>query len=111
LLELVDDLRCQIVLSSSWRGVASLERKLREVGIIRRAHKDRRTPQLYDRGDNRRGREIALWLSRHPEVTRFAIVDDEDDFLPEQRPHFGRTNFKTGLQREHIARLATILSR
>jgi len=84
---------------------------LRVAGILERAHKDRGTPHLYDREDNRRGREIALWLSRHPQITRFAIVDDEDDMLPKQRSHFVRTNFKTGLLDRHIARLAAILSR
>jgi len=111
LLKLVDDLGCRIVLSSSWRGVPSLERKLRAAGIFERAHKDRRTPHLYDCDESRRGREIALWLARHPQVTRFAIVDDESEILSEQRPYFVRTNFKTGLLDKHIVRLAAILSR
>jgi hypothetical protein len=31
-----------------------------------------------------RGEEIKAWLHQHPEVTRYAIVDDDSDMLPEQ---------------------------
>jgi hypothetical protein len=110
LLRMVDDIGCRIVLSSSWRGIPSLERKLRAAGILRRAHKHWKTPHLLDADENRRGREIALWLSRHPEVTRYAIVDDESDILPEQVPYLVKTSFKTGLLDKHVARLTAILS-
>jgi hypothetical protein len=110
LLRMVDDIGCRIVLSSSWRGIPSLERKLRAAGILRRAHKHWKTPHLLDADESRRGREIALWLSRHPEVTRYAIVDDESDILPEQMPHFVKTSFKTGLLDKHVVRRTAILS-
>ena len=111
LLKMVDGLSCRIVLSSSWRGIPTLERKLRAAGIVRRAHEHWRTPHLYDSGENRRGREIAQWLARHPEVTRFAIVDDEADMLPEQLSHFVQTDFKNGLLDAHVDRLTAILLR
>src|SRR5262245_32713021 len=48
LLGMVDDIGCRVVLSSSWRGIPSLERKLRAVGILHRAHKHWKTPHLFD---------------------------------------------------------------
>jgi hypothetical protein len=40
-----------------------------------------------------RSREVQLWLKRHPQVTRYAVIDDEEDgldalplFQPHQRP-------------------------
>lgn len=44
-----------------------------------------------------------------PEVTRYAIVDDHNEILPEQRPFFVQTNFKAGLLDKHVKRLAAIL--
>lgn len=38
-----------------------------------------------------RGHEIKKWLEEHPEVEHFIIIDDIDDFLPEQKPFFIET--------------------
>ncbi len=64
----------QVVLSSTWRydpaGLFSAYRwgiPFRDV-----------TPDLPNRPRNE---EIRLWLARHGEVTRFAVLDDEDDEL------------------------------
>jgi hypothetical protein len=32
---------------------------------------------------NARSKEIVTWLWNHPEVTRYAVIDDEDDELDE----------------------------
>lgn len=109
LFAMLDATGAKIVLSSAWRGVPGLERKLKDRGIFKYAHRDKRTAQLGGT-DDRRGREIAEWLSRHPEVTRYAIVDDDGDMLPEQQPFFVQTKFETGLLNEHISRLRTLLT-
>jgi hypothetical protein len=36
-----------------------------------------------DRPKSPRGKEMLKWLADHPRVTRFAIIDDEDDGLDE----------------------------
>src|SRR4051794_29023889 len=84
---IVETTGCHIVLSSSWRGHPNLERRLREAGVLRRGrrHKHWRTPRHRDGVYMNRGGEIAEWLSKHPEVTVYAIVDDDEDMLPEQR--------------------------
>lgn len=34
-----------------------------------------------DRPNSARAKEVLLWLKQHPEVTRYAVIDDEDDGL------------------------------
>ena len=62
------------------------------------------TPRLV----GERGKEIAAWLAAHPEVTQYAIVDDDDDMLPEQRPFFVRTNGMDGLMYADFEKLCSI---
>ena len=38
-----------------------------------------------------RGHEIEYWLVKHPEVKNYVILDDDNDFLPNQRGNFVRT--------------------
>jgi len=81
---------CKVVLSSSWRhhpdGVREVEKRI--VRIIDT------TPTLLDK----RGQEVSAWLSEHPEVTRYAILDDDSDFFEDQ-PLF-KTTFESGLTDE-----------
>lgn len=63
-----------------------------------------RTPKLV----GPRGREIAHWLSEHPEVTEYAIVDDDADMLEEQRPRFVKTHGWEGLTWECFCKLCEL---
>lgn len=45
-----------------------------------------------------RGDEINDWLAKHPEVDKYAILDDDSDFYDDQ-PLF-KTTFKDGLTDE-----------
>src|SRR3546814_6841131 len=80
-------------------------------------HEDWRTRfhgELPDRWRNRRrGGEIAEWLSRHPEVSVYAIVDDDSDMLPEQRHAFVQTRFEDGIapdrSEEHTSELQSLM--
>jgi hypothetical protein len=45
-----------------------------------------------------RSKEVRRWLSRHPNATRYAIIDDEDDDL-DDLPLF-QPSSNTGLTRE-----------
>jgi hypothetical protein len=71
---LLERTKARVVLSSSWRcdPVGILAAKYWGVPF---------TDVCPDRPRSPRGKEIRKWLAAHPKVTRFAIIDDEDDEL------------------------------
>lgn len=85
----------KIVLSSSWR-LFSLD----EVKSV--------FPMLYDvtssirEHGSVRGDEIQKWLDEHPEVERYAILDDDSDMLESQMPNFFQTTWKKGITKEIV---------
>lgn len=90
-----------IVLSSAWRTCENW----RDLGTALRLPIVDRTPSLL----GPRGKEIAAWLDAHREVQEYAIVDDDADMLPEQLPHFVRTDMQEGLTFACAERLANLL--
>lgn len=98
------DTGCEVVLSSSWRHHNESVDQIRQ-----------RIVPLYDLTGSKgidptrppgienclRGREIQAWLDNHKyKVERYAILDDENDMLPEQQTNFFKTSWKTGLTKE-----------
>lgn len=83
---------CKVVLSSSWRhhpeGRQNVSERVTELLDI--------TPTL----DKYRGDEIQAWLDQHPEVDKYAILDDDMDFYVYQAPHYFKTRFEDGLTDE-----------
>lgn len=80
---------CQVVLSSAWRIEPNSYREV-----------ETRVCKLLDKTEsfsNIRGNEIKKWLTEHPEVTCYAILDDNSDMLPEQMPNFFKTSWSTGI--------------
>lgn len=58
-----------------------------------------------------KGYEIKEWLSAHDKnVSRYAILDDEQEMLPEQQSHFVRTNPEVGITEEDTEKAITILN-
>lgn len=96
---------CELVMSSSWRfqmeSVADVEKA---IGYKFYA----RTPLFTAKeSEFRRGEEIREWLFSHRTmvgwdgaIERLAILDDDNDFYPEQQPFFFKTSFEVGLTRE-----------
>jgi hypothetical protein len=87
---IVQNTGCEIVLSSSWRLFQNIrdevERKICKFSDI--------TPILHAP----RGYEIKVWLTlHHPEIEHYAILDDADSILPEQRANFFQTTWESGL--------------
>ncbi len=105
----------KVVLSSSWRNSSSHVAFLEERGALKHKHEDWRTgvepvdleARVYLA--NERGREVREWLSRHPEVTQYAIIDDLEFFLPEQHRFFVRTSPYFGLGKKHVRVLTRLL--
>jgi hypothetical protein len=86
--KLLDRTGAKVVLSSTWR--------CDPVGLL--AAKYWRVPFIDvcpDRPRSPRRNEILAWLSDHPRITRFAVIDDEDDEL-DDLPLF-QPSSKTGL--------------
>ena len=86
---IIQNTGCEIVLSSSWRlfqnGRDEIERKICKFADI--------TPILHAS----RGYEINVWLSLHPQIEHYAILDDAESILPEQQANFFQTRWETGL--------------
>lgn len=109
-----------ICVSSTWRlgDEGQWERTqwmLRCRGVVGRIID--RTPNLFREvpsglllSEARRGTEIDAWLKGHPEVSRFAIVDDDGDMFPHM-DRLVQTSFETGLLDDHVERLVQMLGR
>jgi hypothetical protein len=103
-LEMTD---AKIVISSSWRNNG--------IETMRSMWKDRQykgeiydvTPYFWGK---MRGEEIAAWLSEHPEVTNYVILDDDTDMLESQKNNFLRCNDMYGITNEIAKRAVEILN-
>jgi HAD domain in Swiss Army Knife RNA repair proteins len=98
-----------IVLSSTWRNSDWSHDHLRAAGI----EWIDATPRLIDRDTvtgrmPTRGHEIQHWFDAHPEVRRYAILDDGADMPEHQMDRLVQTDEDVGLQDEHIDRLALL---
>lgn len=95
--KIVLDTGCEVVLSSSWRHFTGGREE-----VDKQVYKTLDITPTADSGF--RGDEIRMWLAEHPEVTRYAILDDDSDFHPDQ-PLF-KTTWKTGITDE-VAKAVT----
>jgi hypothetical protein len=57
-----------------------------------------------------KGYEINLWLVQHDNISHYAIVDDEDTMLPEQRSHFVKVSPIVGITDEDVRKMEKILN-
>lgn len=103
--KLCADTECQIVLSSSWRHDSNWKHLAVQfdLPIIDR------TP-LNVSLSGHRGKEIGVWLEKHPKITQYAIVDDNSDMLDEQLPYFVQTSAEDGLSYQDYKKLKELLS-
>lgn len=106
---IIDATGAKIVVSSTWRIVhmKALTAWLHRHGIDQK-HVIGRTPHHLsvkvvgkEVVSIPRGRQIQEWLDAHPEVTRFVILDDDED-MEHLRPHLVKTTWKDGLLDEHV---------
>ncbi len=97
-----------IVISSTWRASHDMPGILLEQWPDAPLHEDWRTGHWSDIAPEAtsafRGVEIADWLKKHPQVSAYAIVDDETGFLPDQIDHVVMTDPIRGLD-SHDAQL------
>lgn len=79
---IIKETECKVVLSSAWRLFPQGRETVEHYGIP--IHDT--TPNF----DGKRGEQIQYWLNEHPEVTDYAIVDDDSDMLDH---HFSERRF------------------
>lgn len=90
-----------VVLSSTWR----LTHPFADVGKALDLPIIDRTPSML----GGRGGEIARWLSNHPEVESYAIVDDDSDMTQTQQPYFVHTSGFDGFAWKDAVKLAELM--
>jgi hypothetical protein len=101
---IIETTNAKIVLSSTWRLFPSarntVKNALKNVGL----EFIDKTKELKDRAS-----EIQEWLSRHPEVEKFVILDDEE--ISGKFPdNLVQTTFYRGLLPEHVEKAIKILN-
>lgn len=92
---LVRDTKCFICISSTWRRYFTIDEwnmVFSKMGLPNDCcigiTESRRTL---------RGEEIHEWLSAHPKIEKYAIIDDDRDMMPHQLQYFYNTDFFCGL--------------
>jgi hypothetical protein len=91
---------CRLVISSAWRDMGpKCDEKLKAGRLADLLHADWRTTLQTSGGlASDRPWQIAEWLSRHPEVTSYRIVDDEDwHWTGDQRIRFVKCDPMDGM--------------
>jgi hypothetical protein len=91
-----------IVLSSTWRFYISPEDLGKQLNL-----------PIFDKTPHKlsstRGEEIKMYLDSAKDIERYAIVDDDNDMLKEQLPHFVEVNSINGLSYENYNKLLQLL--
>jgi hypothetical protein len=100
-INLVAKTGAQTVLISTWRHDPVGRWAARHYGVPF-------TDVIADMPDSPRSEEIRAWLDQHPQVSRYAILDDENDQL-DDLPVF-QPSARTGLTEEIADRLAAYLN-
>lgn len=97
----------RIVLSSTWRHAGFSVEGFWQVIFDGLFHEDWRTTS--DHFASRRGGQVDEWLSRHPEVTEYVILDDDHDFTDEQKERAVFTDSHNGMLFGHFDRLKELM--
>lgn len=118
LARIVKETDAKIVMSSTWRSFFDKDEEKGSHFYIHITERFRKFGiELSDRTpfygfDGKRGLEIKDWLSRHPEVEKFVILDDEAfDIRDYYKKEFVKTNFMSGLLDEHVEKAIKILNK
>ena len=110
LKKILDETGAEIVISSSWKsfGISELKQMWQDrglpgklIGITPNSVSD----EMLLNADldhmelfSIRGMEIKEWLDKHgKKVSHYVIIDDMDNFLPEQKSHFVQTDPEVGI--------------
>ena len=123
LKKILDETGADIVISSSWKsfGLSELEDMWQDrglpgklIGITPNSVSD----EMLLNADldhmeifSIRGMEIKEWMGKHgKKVSHYVIIDDMDNFLPEQKSHFVQTDPEVGITEEDANMAIKILN-
>ena len=123
LAKIVEETDAEIVISSSWKdmGLVELQNMWRDrdlPGKIVDITPDYMSDELLLKEDSadmdylyERGSEIQGWVLLHgDDVSRYVIIDDMDDILPEQKSHFVQTDPEVGITEEDVDKAVRLLN-
>lgn len=114
---LINKINWKIVISSSWRSHFNLEELSKElyslgincdiIWITPNYEKEKRLEWL----KKSRWNEVKLWLEDNKDIiTQYVILDDNDDFLEEQKVHFIHINWKVWLTNSDMKKALNIFN-
>ena len=66
--------------------------------------------QLSEENAWKRGNQIDIYLKTHPEITKYVIIDDDNDMLDCQQKYFINTKDPNGIEEEHYKNAVRILN-
>ena len=108
LARLKEETKAEVVFSSSWRfdelSFINAKVQFEEVGIQLYGY----TTLDWHTGQTRSD-EIALFLTQHPEIENYVILDDADITNEILRAHWVKTTFKEGFTHNMFSRAKEIL--
>jgi hypothetical protein len=107
----VPDVEVRFVLISTWRVSYPpewIKSHLKKYGFAGKFHDDWLT-RLLKASDVSKGAEIKGWLSRHPEIEQWVIIDDRATILPEHEDRHVRPIYAEGLSWANFKAAAKIL--
>lgn len=112
LLSVLEKTGAKLVISSTWGKVYTREENelsLENNGISKTLlHDDWVTPR--NSKLETRAAEILAWLKQHPEITNYAVLDDEAVALPKNKlKNLVKVTFSDGLLLQHYHQLLNIL--
>jgi hypothetical protein len=96
----------KVVVSSTWRksGLQVMKDMFRDRDI------DIEVIDITPKSDFIRGVDIEMWLAENDYVTNYVILDDDDDFTPDQiQSHYVDCSGKFGLDHNALVRALKIL--
>lgn len=111
----MEQVDCRIVVSSSWRILCTpqeLSGWLTQKGF---RFGDRIIDRTGQNAKDARGGEIQDWLDAHPEVTKYAILDDDSEdiigsYTTKKHPqNFVHTTYHSGLTEKEVQIVTKIL--
>ena len=123
LKRILDETGAEIVISSSWKslGLSELEEMWQDRGLPGKLigiTPNNVSDELLLNADldhmelfSIRGMEIKEWLDKHgKKVSHYVIIDDMDNFLPEQQSHFVQTDPEVGISELDVKKIVRLLN-